>query len=193
MSRMRAAVMVENDAPLEMEELESVELGDHDVEVRVEATGVCQSDLTLLEGLMPPPSILGHEGRAPWWPWAATSPGQGRRPVVASFTPACGSCWYCLHDSAQHCKRAFRLATTVRCHRHDGTPVLSASGLGTFGETLQAHEASVVAVRTDLPSDQLAPVGCAVTTGVGAALNTARVQPRRRRSRSSAAAASASS
>jgi len=69
------------------------------------------------------------------------------------------------------------MATTVRCHRHDGTPVLVASGLGTFAETIQTHEALVVAVETDLPSDQLALIGCAVTTGVGAALNTAQVRP----------------
>ena len=177
-ARVRAAVMVENDGPLVMEELVAAPLGDHDVEIRVEASGVCHSDLTLLSGLMPPPAVLGHEG-------AGTVIAVGRDVsrvkvgdrVIASFTPACGSCWYCRHDSSQHCTRAFRLATTVRCHRHDGTPVLSASGLGTFGETLQAHEASVVAVRTDLPVDQLALIGCAVTTGVGAALNTAQVQP----------------
>jgi S-(hydroxymethyl)glutathione dehydrogenase/alcohol dehydrogenase len=169
--------MVENDAPLVIEDLVTSELGDHDVEIRVEASGVCHSDLTMLGGLMPPPTILGHEG-------AGTVLRVGRDVsrvkvgdrVIASFTPACGSCWYCLRDASQHCKRAFRLATTIRCHRHDGTPVLSASGLGTFGETLQAHEASVVAVETDLPFDQLALMGCAVMTGVGAALNTAKVQ-----------------
>lgn len=177
-ARVRAAVMVENQAPLVMEEVVAAPLGDHDVEVQVEASGVCHSDLTLLNGLMSPPAILGHEG-------AGTVIGVGRDVsqvrvgdrVIASFTPACGSCWYCRHDSSQHCKRAFRLATTVRCHRQDGTPVLSASGLGTFGETIQTHEASVVAVQTDLPVDQLALIGCAATTGVGAALNTARVQP----------------
>jgi S-(hydroxymethyl)glutathione dehydrogenase/alcohol dehydrogenase len=170
--------MVENDRPLVLEDLAPTALGDHDVEVRVEATGVCHSDLTMLGGLMPPPSILGHEGAG-----TVTAVGRdvsrvavGDR-VIAAFTPACGSCWYCSHDMSQHCTRAFRLATTVRCRRADGTPVLSASGLGTFGETLQAHEASVVPVATDLPFEQLALMGCAATTGVGAALNTARVQP----------------
>ncbi len=69
------------------------------------------------------------------------------------------------------------MATTIRCHRHDGTPVLSASGLGTFADSLRTHEAQLVAVKTDLPSDQLALIGCGVTTGVGAALNTADVRP----------------
>lgn len=175
---MRAAVMVEIDGPLVIEDLAPSELGDHDVEIRVEASGVCHSDLTMLGGLMPPPSILGHEGAGTVLAVGrdVTRVAVGDR-VIASFTPACGSCWYCLHDASQHCRRAFRLATTIRCHRHDGTPVLAASGLGTFSETLQAHEASVVAVRTDLPSDQLALMGCAVTTGVGAALNTAKVRP----------------
>jgi S-(hydroxymethyl)glutathione dehydrogenase/alcohol dehydrogenase len=122
--------------------------------------------------------VLGHEGAG-----TVTAIGRdvtrvkvGER-VIASFTPTCGDCWYCRHDASQHCTRAFRFATTVRCHRADGTPVLSASGLGTFAEAILTHEASVVPVRTDLPVDELALVGCAVTTGVGAALNTARVQP----------------
>jgi S-(hydroxymethyl)glutathione dehydrogenase/alcohol dehydrogenase len=97
--------------------------------------------------------------------------------VIAAFTPSCGDCWYCRHDASQHCTRAFRLATTPRCHRHDGIAVLAASGLGTFADRILTHEASLVPVRSDLPSDQLALIGCGVTTGVGAALNTARVQP----------------
>ncbi|MGZ4693515.1 MAG: Zn-dependent alcohol dehydrogenase [Acidimicrobiales bacterium] len=175
---MRAAVMVENDGPLMIEELVAAELGDHDVEVEVESSGVCHSDLTLLGGLMPPPAILGHEGAG-----VVRTVGRdvtrvrvGDR-VIASFTPSCGDCWYCRHDAAQHCTRTFRLATAVRCHRQDGTAVLSASGLGTFAEAIRTHEASVVAVKTDLPSDQLALIGCGVTTGVGAALNTAPVRP----------------
>jgi len=170
--------MVENDRPLVIEELIPVELGDHDVEVEIEASGVCHSDLTMLEGLLPPPAILGHEGAG-----VVRSIGRnvtrvrvGDR-VIASFTPACGDCWFCCHDASQHCKRTFRLATTTRCHRVDGTPVLVASGLGTFAETIHTHEASLVTVRTDLPSDQLALIGCGVTTGVGAALNTAPVRP----------------
>jgi S-(hydroxymethyl)glutathione dehydrogenase / alcohol dehydrogenase len=175
---MRAAVMIGNDEPLVVEELQAGELGDHDVEVRVEASGVCHSDLALLGGLMPAPAVLGHEG-------AGTVVAVGRDVahvrvgdrVVASFTPACGACWYCVRDMSQHCKRTFRYATTTRWHRPDGTPVLSASGLGTFADTLRAHEASVVPVCSDLPAEQLALVGCAVTTGVGAALNTAKVAP----------------
>ena len=170
--------MVENDGPLEIEELTPVELGDHDVEVEIEASGVCHSDLTLLGGLMPPPAVLGHEGagivRAVGRDVSRVRVGDR---VIASFTPACGDCWYCRHDASQHCTRMFRLATAIRCHRHDGTPVLVASGLGTFAESIHTHEASAVKVQTDLPADQLALIGCGVTTGVGAALNTAQVQP----------------
>jgi S-(hydroxymethyl)glutathione dehydrogenase/alcohol dehydrogenase len=170
--------MVENDGPLVMEDLVLDRLGDHDVEVEIEASGVCQSDLTLLGGLMPPPAILGHEGagRVHAVGRDVTRVRVGDR-VIAAFTPACGDCWYCRHDAAQHCTRAFRLATTPRCHRADGTAVLAACGLGTFAERIVTHEASLVAVRTDLPADHLALIGCAVTTGVGAALNTAPVRP----------------
>jgi S-(hydroxymethyl)glutathione dehydrogenase/alcohol dehydrogenase len=170
--------MIANDAPLVVEEVEPGPLGVHDVEVAVEATGVCRSDLTLLDGLMPPPAILGHEGVG-----TVTAVGSsvervraGDR-VIGTFTPVCGDCWYCRHDLSQHCERAFEIATTTHFHRHDGTPIIAASGLGTFAEAVRTHESSVVPVVTDLPPEQLALIGCAVTTGVGAALNTASVQP----------------
>ena len=85
--------MVENDGPLEIEELIPVELGDHDVEVEIEASGVCHSDLTLLGGLMPPPAVLGHEGagivRAVGRDVSRVRVGDR---VIASFTPVCGDC-----------------------------------------------------------------------------------------------------
>lgn len=59
---MGASVMVENHAPLVVVDLVATSLGDHDVETRVDASGVWRSDLTLWDGLMPPPAILGHEG-----------------------------------------------------------------------------------------------------------------------------------
>ena len=79
---------------------------------------------------------------------------------------------------------------TPRATRGDGTPLLTMTGLGTFADTMTCDEISLVKVDTDLPDEQLALIGCGVTTGVGAALNTAEVVPGSR-SLSSAAAASA--
>jgi S-(hydroxymethyl)glutathione dehydrogenase / alcohol dehydrogenase len=175
---MRAAVMVANDEPLVVEDLRSGPLGVHDVEVRVDAAGVCQSDLSLLAGLLPAPAVLGHEGTGTVVAVGdAVQRVQVGDRVVGAFIPDCGRCWYCRNDHPQHCERVFDVATVPRFERANGDPVIGASGLGTWAEAFRAHETSVVAVRSDLAADQLALIGCSVTTGVGAAINTAGVQP----------------
>jgi S-(hydroxymethyl)glutathione dehydrogenase/alcohol dehydrogenase len=96
--------------------------------------------------------------------------------VIVSFHPKCGTCWYCRHDHPNHCTHDLG-ANVARAHRHDGGDVVTMLGLGTFAEEMAVHEFQVVPVRTDLPGEQLALIGCGVTTGIGAALSTARVQP----------------
>lgn len=95
---MRGAVYVEQDQPLVVEELEPVEPGPRDVVVGIAASGVCHSDLSVTNGTlpMPPPCILGHEGTGTvdWVGPEVTRVHAGDR-VVATFVPACGTCWYC--------------------------------------------------------------------------------------------------
>lgn len=176
----RAAVLHQVDAPLAVEVLEPGPLGPHDVRVRVDASGVCHSALSIATGYvpMPPPVVLGHEGAGTVLEIgsAVTRVRIGDR-VVTSFVPACGACWYCVNDQPQFCERMVELALTTHSCRADGTAVYSMSGLGTFADEMVSHEWSLVAVETDLPAEQLALVGCGVMTGVGAVLNTARVQP----------------
>ena len=122
--------------------------------------------------------ILGHEGAGTVL--AVGSEVTRVRPgdrVIASFQPACGNCWFCLHEQSQLCdgQVAVAAACAPKGTLPDGTPVPGFTGLGTFAEEMLVDESAVVPVRTDLPSDQLALIGCAVTTGVGAALNTAQV------------------
>src|SRR5207247_4780881 len=93
------------------------------------------------------------------------------------FIPACGSSFPCLHDESNLCERGSELMIATRATRSDGSPVFGMTGLGTFADLMTADEASVVKVESDLPDEQLALIGCGVTTGVGAALNTARVEP----------------
>jgi S-(hydroxymethyl)glutathione dehydrogenase/alcohol dehydrogenase len=177
---MRAALMLERAEPLTLEDLTPRALGDRDVEVRIDASGVCRSDLAVLDGKMPisPPLVLGHEGAG-----TVTAVGRdvthvaaGDR-VVATFTPTCGDCWYCRHAAAHLCAEALALQVAWRAQRQDGTRVVPMSGLGTFAEAIRCSEASVVKVESDLPAEQLALIGCGVTTGVGAVLNTAEVEP----------------
>ena len=154
--------------------------GPRDVVVRVSASGVCHSDLSVINGTlpMPPPCILGHEGAGVVEEIGehVTTLKPGDR-VIAAFVPACGMCWFCLHDRANLCDDAFVAAMTPRGTRPDGTPVTTMTGLGTFAEAMTVGEAALVKVETDLPDEQLALIGCGVTTGVGAALNTAKVEP----------------
>jgi len=177
---MRAAVYVEQDQPLVVEELEAVEPGSRDVVVQIAASGVCHSDLSATNGTlpMPPPCILGHEG-AGVVDWVGSEVGHlapGDR-VIATFVPACGTCWYCLHDQSNLCEGTAETAMLPRANRSDGSTATGFTGLGTFSDVMTVRESQAVKVDTELPDEQLALIGCGVTTGVGAALNTARVAP----------------
>jgi S-(hydroxymethyl)glutathione dehydrogenase/alcohol dehydrogenase len=173
-------VFVEQDKPLSVEEVTPNPPGPREALVSVKASGVCHSDLSVINGTLPfpPPCILGHEGTGIVEEVGeqVTSLKEGDR-VVAAFVPACGSCWQCLRDRAHLCDDAFASSMIPRGTRPDGTPVTTMTGLGTFAETMTVGEAALVKVETDLPDEQLALIGCGVTTGVGAALNTAKVEP----------------
>jgi len=178
---MRAAVMIEPDRPLELRDLSPRPLRATEVHVRIDASGVCHSDETIrrqgMGGLAP--VILGHEGVGTVLEVGADVRDvvEGDR-VIGSFHPACGSCWHCVRGRTHHCDQIIHVAT--QAHWKDdvaGSRVWSMSGLGTFAEEAVVDRMSVVAVETDLPAEQLALVGCAVMTGVGAALITAQVEP----------------
>jgi S-(hydroxymethyl)glutathione dehydrogenase/alcohol dehydrogenase len=176
----RAAVLTAYEQPLEIEELATADLGPNDVRVRIDASGVCHSDLTFQKGGVPfpPPVILGHEGAGEILEVGdAVSRVKVGDQVICSFVPACGNCWYCLHDQSNLCDRNSEFMFAPRGKRADGSLVPGMSGLGTFTDEMVTSEAMVVKVDTDLPPEQLALIGCGVTTGVGAALNTARIQP----------------
>jgi len=177
---MRAAVFVETGGPLSIENIEPAPPGPRDVVVQLGASGVCHSDLSIKNGYVPmmPGMVLGHEG-------AGTVIEVGKDVqhtkkgdhIVASFIPACGACWFCLHDQSHLCDTEFEVMMAQRGKRSDGSDYSAMTGLGTFAETMTCNESSIVKVNTSLPDEQLALIGCGVTTGVGAALNTAGVEP----------------
>jgi S-(hydroxymethyl)glutathione dehydrogenase/alcohol dehydrogenase len=176
----RAAIFVGQDQPPSIEDVTAVEPGPGDVVVRVGASGVCHSDLSVLNGTLPvpPPVVLGHEGAGTveWVGPEVTRVKPGDR-VIASLTPVCGSCWHCIRGETHLCEVGSALGRVTRVHRHDGSTAAALSGLGTFADVMTTSEFALVPVRTDLPDEQLALIGCGVTTGVGAALNTAKVFP----------------
>jgi S-(hydroxymethyl)glutathione dehydrogenase / alcohol dehydrogenase len=176
----RAAIFVGVDQPASIEEVTPLDPGPGDVVVRVGASGVCHSDLSVLNGTLPVPPgvVLGHEGAGTveWVGSEVTRVKPGDR-VIASLTPVCGSCWHCAREETHLCEQGGPLAVKERVRRSDGSTVNALSGLGTFADAMTVGEWSVVPVATDVPDDQLALIGCGVTTGLGAALNTASIAP----------------
>ena len=104
---MRAAIFTGPEQPLSVEEVTPQPPGPEDVVVRVGASGVCHSDLSIIHGYlpMPPPCILGHEGAGTVLEvGSAVSRVKPGDKIISSFTPACGNCWYCLHDKSNLCQ-----------------------------------------------------------------------------------------
>ena len=177
---MHAALGLERGHRMSVEDVEVQPIGPHDVVVAIGASGVCHTDIAALTGALPAalPFIGGHEGAGvveeigP----AVASVKVGDR-VIGNVGPVCGTCWFCRGGMSHLCENAQQFMGAPRVARADGTLVAGFSGLGTFAETMISHEASLVRVETDLPDEQLALIGCAVTTGLGAVFNTAKVTP----------------
>jgi S-(hydroxymethyl)glutathione dehydrogenase/alcohol dehydrogenase len=178
----RAAVLREPGGALVIEDITPAAPGPRDVVVAMGASGVCHSDMSVKEGLFAGlglgPMVLGHEGVGTVVEVGAqvsrVAPGDR---VISSFRPACGTCRPCVLGRGHLCTALGGFLTTVRGLRADGTAVVAMSGLGTFAEQMTCNEASVVRVDSSLPDAQLALLGCGMTTGVGAAVYTARVRP----------------
>jgi S-(hydroxymethyl)glutathione dehydrogenase/alcohol dehydrogenase len=175
---MKAAVAYEPNKPLVLEELPTPAIGPRDVLVRVAASGICHTDLTSINHPGRPDAMVpGHEA-------CGTVEAVGpdvRRVVVgdrvlACVSPACGQCWWCINTMSQHCERK-ALRFIPRYDLPDGKKASALCGCGSFAEAMVVDEATIVPVQTDLPDEQLALLGCGVTTGLGAALNTAAVKP----------------
>ncbi len=177
---MKAAMCLELDQPLSVEEVTPLDPGPNDVIVRITASGVCHSDLSVINGTLPAGKVvLGHEGTGVVEKIGSdvTRLQVGDR-VIGSFIPACGVCWYCLRDQSNLCAETYSVMFVPRVRRQNGEELMAMTGLGTFAEMMTVAQHSVVKVESDLPDEQLALIGCGVTTGVGAALNTARVATR---------------
>jgi S-(hydroxymethyl)glutathione dehydrogenase/alcohol dehydrogenase len=180
---MKAAVIWEPNAPFCVED--GVVLrrpGAGEVVVRIRAAGVCQTDISLSRGHFgqQTPVVLGHEGAGevievgP----AVEGIGVGQR-VVLSWVPPCGRCYFCIRGQTFICsnrKRAGELEAGADLQLGD-RPLLQGMGTATFAQQAVVPAAGVIAVPEDLPFEQAALLGCAVPTGVGSALNSARVEP----------------
>lgn len=181
---MKALVLNQINTPLELiDDLVVDTPRDHEVLVRTAACGVCHSDLHFRQGTwttFPLPLVLGHECSG--IVEAVGSQVTYLRPgdhVVGCLTAFCGECEYCLTGRMYICPGAGLsrdAGDTPRLSRA-GSPLSQFVNLSGFAEQLLVHERALVKIDRDIPLDVAAVVGCAVTTGVGAAINTAQVRP----------------
>ncbi|KUL67927.1 MULTISPECIES: Zn-dependent alcohol dehydrogenase [unclassified Streptomyces] len=174
---MRAAVLHETgqDKLEVLDDVEAVGFGPGKVRVRVRATGLCHSDLSAMSGVLPQPApfVPGHEGAG-----EIVDVGEGVRGlkpgdrVVLCWLPACGACPACRRGQTELCLAGFMNAGTPN-FRRPGGDVFGFAGTGTFAEEVVVDAGCAVPIPDDVPFDIAALIGCGVTTGLGAALNTA--------------------
>ena len=180
---MKAAVFHGVGQPLSIEEVELADPLPSEVVVRTAASGVCHSDLHYIEGLYPltPPAVLGHEvaGVVEEVGDRVTYVRPGDH-VIACLSVFCGACEKCLTGHPNLClqrpNRGPEDPPRLRLAR-SGTPVTQFALIASYAERMLLHENTVVRIDRDLPLDRMALIGCGVLTGVGAVLNTARVEP----------------
>ncbi len=177
---MRAALFLEAGAPLSIQEVELLPPGPSDVVIRVTATALCQTDVSVRAGKYSygAPMLMGHEacGVVEEIGSAVSGVKVGDR-VISSTAPCCGTCENCRGGRPHVCVLALEVRKPMRARLADGSLAAGLYGLGSFAERMTVNQASVVAVNTHLPDEHLALIGCGVTTGLGAVLNRADVAP----------------
>src|SRR6187397_3461224 len=184
---MRAAVLERFGAPLEVQELELAEPKGGEVLVRLAACGVCHTDLFTASGADPSgyaPAVLGHEGAG-----VVEAVGEGVKDVavgdhvVTLFSPQCRECIHCKDNRTNLCLaireqqgQGYLPDGTTRFSR-DGEPVRHFMGTSTFSEYTVMPQIALAKINPEAPLDRAALFACGLSTGLGAAMNTAKVQP----------------
>ncbi|MFD9305226.1 Zn-dependent alcohol dehydrogenase [Streptomyces sp. NPDC060048] len=177
---MRAALQSEigQDKLEVVDDMEAVGFGPGKVKIRVKATGLCHSDLSAMSGVLPQPApfIPGHEGSG-----VITDVGDGVTShkigdrVLVCWLPPCGHCPSCRRGQGHLCLEAFGNVATPNFQRGDHS-IFGFAGTGTFAEEMVVPAGCAVPIPDDVPFDIAALIGCGVTTGLGAAINTAKVE-----------------
>ena len=185
--KMRAAVAWEAGKPLEIEEIDLAGPKEGEVLVKMVATGVCHTDAFTLSGDDPEgvfPSVLGHEGGA-----IVVETGVGVTSVkkddhvIPLYIPECGVCKFCLSGKTNLCQavretqgKGLMPDGTTRLSMN-GKPIYHYMGTSTFAQYSIIPEISLAKINKAAPLDKVCLLGCGITTGVGAVLNTAKVEP----------------
>ncbi|WP_322003932.1 S-(hydroxymethyl)glutathione dehydrogenase/class III alcohol dehydrogenase [Marinobacter alexandrii] len=186
MIKSKAAIAWGPGQPLSVEEVDVMPPKAGEVRVRVVATGVCHTDAFTLSGEDPEgnfPAILGHEGGG-----IVESIGEGVTSVqvgdhvIPLYTPECGECKFCLSGKTNLCQKirdtqgkGLMPDGTSRFYK-DGEPIFHYMGCSTFSEYTVLPEIALAKVSKDAPLEEVCLLGCGVTTGMGAVMNTAKVE-----------------
>jgi S-(hydroxymethyl)glutathione dehydrogenase/alcohol dehydrogenase len=179
---MKAAVLHEVNKPLVIEDVAINKPGPHEVLVRTAFAGLCHSDLHFIEGLYPHPLpvVLGHEsaGIVEQVGSEVSYVKKGDH-VITCLSVFCGTCENCTGGRPAICSNTdVKLPPGVaRRLSLGGQPVHTFTNLSSYAEMMLVHENALVKIREDFPLDRAALIGCAVITGYGAAVNTAKVAP----------------
>ena len=183
-----AAVATAAGRPLEVMDIELQGPKAGEVLIEIKATGICHTDEFTLSGADPEglfPAILGHEGAGVVVDTGpgVTSVSKGDH-VIPLYTPECRSCPSCLSRKTNLCTairgtqgQGLMPDGTSRFSTLDGDPILHYMGCSTFSKHTVLPEIAVAKVREDAPFDKICYIGCGVTTGLGAVMNTAKVEP----------------
>jgi S-(hydroxymethyl)glutathione dehydrogenase/alcohol dehydrogenase len=180
---MRAAVLrTTGDDKLEVrDDLELTPVGPGEVKVKIHATGVCHSDVSGMNGTIPQPApfVPGHEGAG-----VVAEVGEGVTSVqpgdhvIIAWNPPCGTCKFCVDRKQPNlCLNLLMVAGATTHFLQNGAPIFGFTGTGTWAEEMIVPHQSVVKIDSDVPHEIASLVGCGVMTGVGAAINTAKVTP----------------
>ena len=180
---MRGAILHNvHDAELEIrDDIELVRaVGPGEVHVRIRATGLCHSDLSAIDGVLPAPTpcIPGHEASGDVLAVGAgvTSVQAGDK-VILCLIPPCGRCRFCLGNQANLCDSVVNPFDTEPLYAAGETVLSSLGGISSWVEEAILPEQGVIRIDPAIPYDVAAIVGCAVTTGVGAVINSAKLAP----------------
>ncbi len=179
---MKAAIFHGAHQPLTIEDVEIDNPMAREVVVKTMASGVCHSDLHFVDGYYPlgAPTILGHEAAGIVESVGAqVTQFKAGDHVICCLSVFCGSCDRCLSGESYLCRspEVRRGPQDAPKYTWNGHPVSQFANLSTYAEKMLVHENAIVKVRDDVPFEVAALIGCGVTTGVGAAMNTAAVRP----------------
>lgn len=182
----QAAIFTDPAKPLEVVEVQLDPLGEEDVMVRMEAVGVCGSDLHVIRGewTRPTPMILGHEGAGVIEEVGekVTAFAPGDRAII-HWAPSCGECSACLNGRPATCAKlraaigAGTLLNNTTGISYDGEPVYRMTAVGAFAQHVAVPARSVIPLPDPVGMTEAALIGCAALTGAGVVANLLRVQP----------------